>query len=695
MSGFVLPPGGPLGNNGNTRVVALHVMNGTLPTRAQLTEAEQVFNDHMATAGLSLAGFSVEEQRLADGSILRIVSNSGLHTLQLWPAAEDDTPQATTDLFWGVPVNAANPSGALPPIWLSAQAKIKRNATNLPETIQPIFQLGNHPGHITWSSDEFKGDGERVVVGIRGPRDRYTAPKTTISGSGAYDQAGTTIGDTIFRDDSAVWLNAIAKNNVWPRIVAACLHRPDPAKPGEIVLRVYTNNLSGNNATFARGVVDLVPTGATKGVSLGEIYTATSFVSIGSYAAPAGYSPQTRPYFDSKGERIVAVCSKSMVTTTKGATRTGRVILVHDPKTWAELQQVDAPSSYSESITASVGTTGASYTSYPNTATIGVDYAMARAYRNFIAADFMGDDVVWVALDHTRTETASIDSQHGRTGTFDYTASETRTGARETLNRIVHSHHGVLYEDEWTYAESADYNASETISTGSATGTVSGGQWRNSVYVFIGDLSQDVFAIGTQHGVDRIESQEVSGPPFFTQNGQVSSGYAHIPLAIFCNATAPLTTPLPKWDVWAGGIKRAAQTTGGFANSAPIVTSTTLAMNFTLNVAVDYRANGTTPVNFNDADSWNGGPIAGTRSVPIGGTGIELDAPPQANVHRHIAVTARGDMAYIGASYTQFGLELVADRGDSGAWTMANPPNYAGGTRPSISAPVFAGFLTR
>jgi hypothetical protein len=178
MSGFVLPMKGPLGNSLDTRAVALHVMNNVVPTRAQLTAVEQVFNDHMTTVGLSLAAYHVEEQRLADGSVLRIVSNSGQHNLMLWPAPVDDQAYQYLGLFFAVP--AANGAIYNPPDpKLSHTSKFRAWKDAAPATLKPARKItdadaiAQHPGNLTWWTAGIKTNEQPLIVSWWGRESRY------------------------------------------------------------------------------------------------------------------------------------------------------------------------------------------------------------------------------------------------------------------------------------------------------------------------------------------------------------------------------------------------------------------------------------------------------------------------------------------------------------------------------------------
>jgi hypothetical protein len=79
------------GNNGNARSVSVRVMNDREPTPAQLAELRHIFEEHRKALSRSLAGFLVKDSQFADGTRSRIVSNSGQHTIQIWPAGGEQT----------------------------------------------------------------------------------------------------------------------------------------------------------------------------------------------------------------------------------------------------------------------------------------------------------------------------------------------------------------------------------------------------------------------------------------------------------------------------------------------------------------------------------------------------------------------------------------------------------------------------
>lgn len=70
-----------LGNNSDAKAVQLRVEGGQPLTPAQYAEVARFFAQHMTALRNSLAGFLQLNEVLSDGSRMRIVSNSGMHTV--------------------------------------------------------------------------------------------------------------------------------------------------------------------------------------------------------------------------------------------------------------------------------------------------------------------------------------------------------------------------------------------------------------------------------------------------------------------------------------------------------------------------------------------------------------------------------------------------------------------------------------
>lgn len=79
------------GNNLNSKVASLRVMNTNQLTGAQRTELEHRFRQHMVKVQTSVGGYLVNDTALADGSRVRIISNSGMHQVMVWPVGNQKT----------------------------------------------------------------------------------------------------------------------------------------------------------------------------------------------------------------------------------------------------------------------------------------------------------------------------------------------------------------------------------------------------------------------------------------------------------------------------------------------------------------------------------------------------------------------------------------------------------------------------
>lgn len=89
MNPLIIRPGLLRGNNLDTRVARLivHQGPGLAPGMSQEQEAmvDHIWFRHLQNIALSVAGYHVQDATLPDGTVVRIESNSGLHTVEVWP----------------------------------------------------------------------------------------------------------------------------------------------------------------------------------------------------------------------------------------------------------------------------------------------------------------------------------------------------------------------------------------------------------------------------------------------------------------------------------------------------------------------------------------------------------------------------------------------------------------------------------
>jgi len=82
---LIVPPGKP-GNNLDSKTATLMVEDGGHLTPQQFAQVQHAFFIHLMAVRTSSAGYMVRDTQLPDGSRVRMVSNSGMHTVQVWPA---------------------------------------------------------------------------------------------------------------------------------------------------------------------------------------------------------------------------------------------------------------------------------------------------------------------------------------------------------------------------------------------------------------------------------------------------------------------------------------------------------------------------------------------------------------------------------------------------------------------------------
>lgn len=98
----------------DTRAVRLVVQGDVELSASQRAEVEHQFFRHKMGLRTALAQYVVQEGQLSDGTRLRMVSNSGLHTIMVWPTRTVNL----RELAWGVfciPADTTNQYGWAPP----------------------------------------------------------------------------------------------------------------------------------------------------------------------------------------------------------------------------------------------------------------------------------------------------------------------------------------------------------------------------------------------------------------------------------------------------------------------------------------------------------------------------------------------------------------------------------------------------
>jgi hypothetical protein len=415
-------------------------------------------------------------------------------------------------------------------------------------------------------------------------------------------------------------------------------------------------------------VYDLVTESGASSSTVKGIFEATAFFAKTSYV-PTGlfthwYMVQ-RPHFNSKGSKLATVISTDDVVTTYSdhapTTGWGAVGAVFNPETWAILQRVNVPSRYYEGSTTTYGYEYVedAYTKY--TQSLGFRYETTESA--ILAFDFCGDNVAYVtyAYSNMRDRTIVGDKVHSWVA-YSVTENSTESQTSEIGYVVSHSVIGELltasrtvnFDATWYYYETA----AGITRTWSSTKTPT---YHTRVQV-LGDLSKNIFAIG--HG-DTIDT-------------------ATITTSDSANTTKVNYSQQLLYDVWVKGKKAANQVSGSFIN--PAVSSNT-----TVTAPVEYRAGGGgsfgTPGTYTSETTTE---AASSASSMTNTYAVEADGQCAVNPRRTVAyISARNNAPFtVGATITVpvngFEAAIFKSR-------LGTVPHYAGGSNPTISAPVFLG----
>lgn len=163
------------GSNADAKTASLRVMNDNPLTPQQRSEVMHHFALHQLNARASLAGFLTKDGQLKDGSKFRFVSNSGAHTLMVWPTGPHGQT-ALADLFFSVPIGFGDISYYDPKpstIWKyrgKTDAPSKLHKSRVITDAPTIFQ---HPGNLTWFNAALKVKGKPLVASWWGRGTRY------------------------------------------------------------------------------------------------------------------------------------------------------------------------------------------------------------------------------------------------------------------------------------------------------------------------------------------------------------------------------------------------------------------------------------------------------------------------------------------------------------------------------------------
>jgi hypothetical protein len=708
------------GSNLDSRVSSVRVMNDRKPTSAQLAQLAYRHDQHLAKIRNSLAGFVTSEGRLDDGSAFRIISNSGIHTLLLWPAGGEPPPLELGDWFRAIPASNSFLNGnGDKPSWGWQFPRKQGDLNGWPSRHKPLSLKTEHPGHVSWSNPTLTVDNKPLVLTWHGPRDRY-APTTghlTATGGGitAHERnPGSWPGDVtlelaqdVLRDGPYVWINGHRVDTGVPKVIAACLHQYDPSgAPGQFVLRVCADRTIAS-ADRQLVVYDLVPASGAEGGTLQSFAQASAALHVkAEYLAadntnaanPGGGTPGAgkwdywqRPHFNRSGTRLATLIIKV------GANGTDREshAVSFDPTTWAVVDDVTA------TITASQTSTFGSASPWTATYDVSQDF--------FVACDFDADTFVYVKLVLQREGEQSGESQGEvqsgvYAGTQDRLMTETYTVSHSTLGQLAQhtstdtQHHFYRVVSAGPGLRTITHDYARTVTNGWNADAQEATAAAAPHFAFIGDLSRGTFAVGYPKAGGTHAGE-----------GHLSGTYSNSDPLQFASVDNTNVRPAMLFDVWFDGALAAAATTGAVPEPAAITHSFTFQPSLSLADMQPQLPNATAGAN-------TGGAMArvSPQTSPVGPPGFEgrnsgsnnrspfygrAFAMPQ---HQHCAVHPEKWAAYLGAAYfdqlsgayggtnpVRFGLELFVISSDG--ITTENPEAYITGTYPTLSAPVFMG----
>jgi hypothetical protein len=657
---FISFAGEPITGRTPTKTIVLGDWPMTQAQQGGVAHAYKLFCD---TVRLSPAEYHVQNRILSDGTTVRMISNNGIDTVEVRPVGGGGS--VVECIFRGVPSSASHPSGDAA---LGPSGRWDRYLTTpMPASLKKVGPLVDHPGHVTWTGKNFKVRRQEVILSWRGPGDRYSSSTgwDAVAGGNIVGHA-TTIGDTavVYKDSSFVWFDGLAVDTGIEKVIAAALHRPDPANLNEVVLRVCSDSFPQGTGTRGLVTYDLVPTDATAPVPLDAIISATGFDILETYQATQfSTSPSLpvvgtwvthqRPHFNNSGDKLAV----SMQWNEAGTPRFVAACL--NPTSWEILEHYSQDGETVEAQTASTSYTYVPTSSPPviETATTNRSYTLTRTqYTTLLAADFLDDAFVHM----TMVQDYSSELTEASNGTSS-TGTGTAAFDTHTVMQAVHSIHGVMS----TRTHDTAYLSETSVSGGTGTLSVSGPSstitWSSAL--MCGDLSRDIVAVGW---------------PVAGQQNRTYSGSATVEAGNLVAVGAPVsfTRETSEFDVFVDGMQIAAGTVGSFAAVANPTVSSTLNLAETIPPAVllaggaspEFTYSTTTTVPFSTATYWGGAPL----------------------LFKHVAVSGGARAAYLGVGLPQErgGLEMTIIKRKTGG-KILNVPAYAEGTTPTICAPIF------
>lgn len=146
------------GDNHDTQVAWLRVVQGQA-NGTQIADARKVFARHLGDISLSLAGYHAVNYKLPDGSRMRVVSNGGIHQVDLWPVGA--APKVVLPHGFAVVTNWASPKifkrrtdPSVTPRWITDPTPVPQARVEIESDSQVFLASGsgpflNHPMVLT------------------------------------------------------------------------------------------------------------------------------------------------------------------------------------------------------------------------------------------------------------------------------------------------------------------------------------------------------------------------------------------------------------------------------------------------------------------------------------------------------------------------------------------------------------------
>ena len=538
------------GNNADSKTVSVRVMNDRQMTPRQRAELGSIFQRHMLNVRTAVGGYLTRDTKLVDGSPVRIVSNSGMHMVMVWPVG-GGVKTKLEDLFFAIPTSYA---AVLRSAWNPKYSGVWkfRGKTAPPEDlakkrlITDDVNIKQHPGNLTWFSNSVKFEGKPVVLSWygRGTRygrldyyDRHRQWSCNNHYASLFSAASdsTVVTPASFTSSRLSWQSAF-KSAVWINGVKhSVIDTSDPALPVKVMsaglkyvdattLELWIVTYETKLAVY-KGVVkdiyDAKPIKVTKQFDINYTIHTTDYGGFLGYSDSQTYGGLweglLQPlYFNASCTKLAGLASVWKLTTVNTAAAAVVPSATGAPM-FAVLIEVDLVTQ------ATTFTSGGSSSSVRTVVHTGkpppFTYASAAEARtttvvseglSYGAVDFVGDQLTAVMVQYTRTDVFQEDGSSTVDGArIFFTAQKTMTGTVRTQYRIYRAYDNVtlLEKDSGvvavgTFAASCEGKEYDTVNkfrhgqeSGARTETISAELfWAASIEG--GDLRHNCLVVG-------------------------------------------------------------------------------------------------------------------------------------------------------------------------------------------------------